>query len=167
MQLKILPVCERPPPLMSKKTNPKIRNKKTKSGWNSALLDPVFGIQNEKWVFCIKSPSSERFTSSLLTPKTLRPQLPSRSQCALNHSQTALSQSRRWETEGDGGWGAGLPRENQYRYDAETKRVSYSREGRWFIDRSSSTYIAGGTCQTPDNKHELLFSGALQRVVVK
>lgn len=90
------------PPAYEQKTNPKIRNKKTKSGRNFALLDPVFGIQNEKWVLCIKFPPSERFTSSLLTPKTLRAQLPSRSQCALNHSQTALSQSRRWKTEGLG-----------------------------------------------------------------
>lgn len=103
------------------------------SWWNFAFLNPAFGIMKAKWVLCIKFPPSELFTSSLLTPITLGAQLPSRSQCASNHSQTALA---------EGGGGTGLPRHTDINV-TETKRSSYSRDGRWFIDRSSSTYMRG------------------------
>lgn len=59
-----------------------------------------FGNMDEKWGLCIKFPPSKPFTSSPLTPAALGAQLPSRSQCASNHSQTPLSHRRRWETEG-------------------------------------------------------------------
>lgn len=103
----------------------------------------------------------------ILFADTKNPQAPVAKQVTMCFKSLPDGSFSKSQMKNRGGGGAGLPRENQYRYDAETKRVSYSRDGRWFIDRSSSTYIAGGTCQTPDNKHELLFSGALQRVVVK
>lgn len=137
-------------PAYEQKSNPKIRKGKKRSQ-DETLLNLVFGNTKEKWVLCIKFPPSERFTSSLLTPITLGAQLPSRSQWASNHSQTVLSQSHRWKTEGVGCWTS-----SRNQYDAETKRASYSRDGRWFIDISSSTYMQG-TCGTPDNKHKLLF----------
>lgn len=67
---------------------------------NLCFLQPFFGNMDEKWGLCIKFPPSELFTSSPLTPAARGAQLPSRSQCASNHSQTPLSHRRRWETEG-------------------------------------------------------------------
>lgn len=86
---------------MTKKTKhqtpPQLEN--TGGMTNLCLPQPFFGNMDEKWGLCIKFPPSEPFTSSPLTPAALGAQLPSRSQCASNHSQTPLSHRRRWETE--------------------------------------------------------------------
>lgn len=55
---------------------------------------PSFGNMDERWVLRIKFPPSKLFTSSPLTLATLRAQLPSRSQCASNHSQTQMKNRR-------------------------------------------------------------------------